>query len=228
MENENKYKEALDRAWDLYSGPTANVVTRAYLEQVFPELRDKKIVNRIRLCLDECVHSDVIRDYERDEVLSYLEKRLNHQKPAERDSEEVFDKIDNSFRKGREIGFREGVESVNVKPAEWSEEDKVMLNRIAYRLKDWDNIKAQQGYQDNYASQSPVKWVESLPDRFNLLPKQEQKPIDMDFVSDWLRKHIKTYLNSEYNEFHQTVEYDGNIDVERLIEDLKKAIEQQP
>lgn len=58
--------------------------------------------------------------------------------------------------------------------------------------------------------------------------QKEQKPIDIDFVSDWLRKHIKTYVNSEYNEFHKTVEYDGSINIERLIEDLKKAIEQRP
>lgn len=56
--------------------------------------------------------------------------------------------------------------------------------------------------------------------------RKEQKPIDIDFVSVWLRKHIKTYINSEYNEFHKAVEYDGSIDIERLIEDLKKAIEQ--
>ena len=70
---------------------------------------------------------------------------------------------------------------------------------------------------------------EDIPAIRAYLEKQkEQKPIDIDFVSDWLRKHIKTYVNSEYNEFHKTVEYDGSINVERLIEDLKKATEQQP
>jgi len=52
------------------------------------------------------------------------------QKPAEQDSEEVFDKIDKSFRKGREVGFQEGVESVKL--AEWSEEDKDNLNNIIW------------------------------------------------------------------------------------------------
>lgn len=45
---------------------------------LFPELKgreDEKIRKRIRLCLDECVHSDIIRDYERDECLAYLEKQ---------------------------------------------------------------------------------------------------------------------------------------------------------
>lgn len=57
--------------------------------------------------------------------------------------------------------------------------------------------------------------------------QKERKPIDIDFVSDWLKKHVREYVNSEYNEFHKTVEYDGSISIERLIEDLKKAIEQQ-
>ena len=35
---------------------------------------DEKMLKRIRLCLDECVHSDIIRDYERDECVAYLEK----------------------------------------------------------------------------------------------------------------------------------------------------------
>ena len=56
---------------------------------------------------------------------------------------------------------------------------------------------------------------------------KEQKPSYINFISDWLRKHIKTYVNSEYNEFHKTVEYDGSINIEHLIEDLKNAIEQQ-
>lgn len=58
--------------------------------------------------------------------------------------------------------------------------------------------------------------------------QKEQKPIDIVFVSDWLREHIKTYVNSEYNEFHKTVEYDGSVNVEKLIQDLKKAAEQKP
>ncbi len=68
-----------------------------------------------------------------------------------------------------------------------------------------------------------------LKDFVAYLEKQkEHKQVDIDFVSDWLRKHIKTYVNSEYNEFHKTMEYDGSINIEHLIEDLKKEIEQQP
>lgn len=60
--------------------------------------------------------------------ITYGMKGYSSEKPAEQDSEEVFDKIDNSFRKGREVGFREGVESV--KTSEWSEEDERILKGI--------------------------------------------------------------------------------------------------
>lgn len=36
---------------------------------------DEKIKKRITLCLEECVHSDVIRDYEKDECIAWLEKQ---------------------------------------------------------------------------------------------------------------------------------------------------------
>ena len=50
---------------------------------IFPELReskDEKIRKRIILCLEECVHSDIIRDYEKEECLAWLEKQ--GQKPV--------------------------------------------------------------------------------------------------------------------------------------------------
>lgn len=59
------------------------------LAVVIPELaesEDERIRKRICLCLDECVHSDIISDYERDECLAYIEKQ-KEQKPAGGSSE---------------------------------------------------------------------------------------------------------------------------------------------
>ena len=56
------------------------------LSEVIPELKeseDERIRKRIRLCLDECVHSDIIRDYERDECLAYLKKQKESPKSAD-------------------------------------------------------------------------------------------------------------------------------------------------
>ena len=73
MNYEKKYKEAMDRM---------ELCVRSGLkitpEYIFPELaesEDEKIKKRITLCLEECVHSDVIRDYEKDECAAWLEKQ---------------------------------------------------------------------------------------------------------------------------------------------------------
>ena len=73
------------------------------------------------------------------------------------------------------------------KPAEWSEKDKIMLNMIEYRLKDWDNIKAQQGYQDDCTLPSPIKWIKFLPKRFNLQQKKEWSKEEEEIIQSLIR-----------------------------------------
>ena len=67
----------------------------------------------------------------------------------------------------------------------------------------------------------------SLDDIIAYLEKQkEQKPsLNFEVISSWLRDHIRRYINSEYNEFHHCFEYDGTINVEELIDDLKVVID---
>ena len=43
---------------------------------------------------------------------------------------------------------------------------------------------------------------------------------------EWLGKNIRNYINWEYNEFHQCVEYDGGMDIEKMISDMRKAMEE--
>lgn len=45
-------------------------------------------------------------------------------------------------------------------------------------------------------------------------------------MCEWLEKHITNYINWEYNEFHQCVEYDGSYDIEKMISDVRKAMEE--
>ena len=59
------------------------------------------------------------------------------------------------------------------------------------------------------------------------LGKKEQKSLNIGAASEWLRKHVCNYMNSEYNEFHQCVEYDGSIDKEKLINDFEKAMQKE-
>ena len=72
----NKIEEAVKQI--KYAMPRLGKETEEALTFIVPELaesEEERIRKRIRLCLDECVHSDIIRDYERDEVLAYLEKQ---------------------------------------------------------------------------------------------------------------------------------------------------------
>lgn len=128
---------------------------------------------------------------------------------------------------------KEAIERVRSRFNEWAldEEDLTALQTLGLVDKESEDERIRKEIiriVDIWTGSSPV--VNGIPREtlLDYLEKQkEQKPVDIGFVSDWLRKHIKAYVNSEYNEFHKTVEYDGSINIEHLIEDLKKAIEQQ-
>lgn len=55
--------------------------------------------------------------------------------------------------------------------------------------------------------------------------KEQKHSLNFDAISSWLRGHASRYVNSEFNEFHHCTEYDGTINVERLIADLKVAVD---
>ena len=57
--------------------------------------------------------------------------------------------------------------------------------------------------------------------------QKEQKSLNISAASEWLRKHVCRYMNSEYNEFHKCVEYDGSIDKEKLINDFEEAMQKE-
>jgi len=77
LDYKEKYREALERAKTLYENANG-MILKKWVEQVFPELQeseDKKIMKCICLCLEECVHNDIIRDYEKDKCLAWLKKQ---------------------------------------------------------------------------------------------------------------------------------------------------------
>lgn len=79
---EKLYKDALGRAEAIASKGPASA---KFMSEIFPEFdkfNDERIRKKICLCIEECLHSDVIRDYERDELITYLEKQ-KEKKPAE-------------------------------------------------------------------------------------------------------------------------------------------------
>ena len=180
------------------------------------------------------------------------------QKPVECIPDSV--KFNEGFKTGRELGFREGVESV--KPAEWSEEDNIgwdeafacvtraekaakneeelqnavtaekWLKEIKFKYyvhpvkKEWsdedsDNLERVDNYLymlDNYigddcatpqAKADKIRrniqevlspWLKSLPERFNLQPKQEWSDEDeksFNNVLDGLRYTYEDLINNK-------------------------------
>ena len=66
-----------------------------------------------------------------------------------------------------------------------------------------------------------------LREAFGALERQKEQKhsLNFDAISSWLRDHVSRYVNSEFNEFHHCTEYDGTINVERLIANTVTADE---
>lgn len=111
-----KYEEALERAKQGMP-----------IDEVFPELKESEDERIRKMILDLVSISGNGNQWE--EINAWLEKQ-KEQKPT--DSEEIFESVDNAFRRGREVGFREGVESV--KTVECSEEDRKNIADFLYEL----------------------------------------------------------------------------------------------
>ena len=63
------------------NGSLMHEACEIFLPELF-ESEDERIRKRIRLCLEECVHSDIIRDYERSECIAWLERQKENPKSA--------------------------------------------------------------------------------------------------------------------------------------------------
>lgn len=188
------YDEALERARELLNSPRT-CFDIDQLKDIFQQLReseDERIRKRIKLCLAECVHKDIIRDYEHDEALAWLEKQ-KEQKPAEKISvsEELYEHIrnacaciddamssdtlcdmtdylemaDSSAQKAFDMVER----SVVKQPAEWSEEDETRLTNILIMLKEY--------VIHHYSKDDVNKSVDWLENRFKSLRPQPREEI---------------------------------------------------
>ena len=72
-----------------------------------------------------------------------------------------------------------------------------------------------------------VEYEKGIADTIAKYEQKEQKSLNISAASEWLRKNVCRYMNSEYNEFHKCVEYDGSIDKERLINDFEEAMQKE-
>lgn len=72
-----------------------------------------------------------------------------------------------------------------------------------------------------------AEYEKGVADTIAKYEQKERKSLNIIAASEWLRKHVCNYMNSEYNEFHKCVEYDGSIDKERLINDFEEAMQKE-
>ena len=85
-------------------------------------------------------------------------------------------------------------------------------------LKESDNERIGKAIIHTLTTSSPLSC--DLQEAISWIKDQKQR-YDINDICDWLKTHIKLYINSEYNEFHHAIEYDGTVDINGLINDLK-------
>ena len=158
QEKAKAYDEALERAKTIQE-KSNGMILKKWLWGVFPELReseDGRIRKCICLCLEECVHNDIIRDYEKDKCLAWLEKQLT---PQVRTGLEWVNTIDDACDKryaeeyahgeycheqSFKWGFQEGVDWLE-KQGEKSTDEMKELLRTEYEKGRADAIAEMQG-----------------------------------------------------------------------------------
>lgn len=153
---EKKYNEALERA---RKGMP--------IDEVFPELKENED-ERIRKALIRFfkhTHNWVNLKYDGDEIVAYLEKQKDSPMPE--------DTV--IFQKGVAEGRR--LEREEQRPAEWSEEDKTMLERCISKMANIIPVPGKHGLTnmsfEKHTDEKLAAWLKFLPERFNPQPKQE-------------------------------------------------------
>ena len=215
-EKAKAYDEALERATNWYNANT-NEGFRGIFEDIFPQLtkiKDERIRKCIRLCLDECVHSDIIRDYERDECLAYLEKQ--------KEQEHICDsaQYEEGFKTGLEIGLRKQKEQ---KPAECIE-DSVKFEE-GFKAGRESGLRDGQKYVlnnlDSYGLCKPAEWSD-YKDKVNV-PYCSSEP-------EWSEedeKNLKSVVSTLWfalNTPHFPLNYDRIIELEGWLKSFRPPL----
>lgn len=125
------------------------------------------------------------------------------------------------------IGAAEMTEALNelIPELRESEDEEIRKDIIGGLMWQRDNLKSEGPHDNNLIL---TGFCFTVGKHLTYLEKQkEQRLLSVSAASEWLRKHVCNYVNSEYNEFHKCVEYDGSIDKEKLINDFEKAMQKE-
>lgn len=191
-EKAKRYDDAIERAriWKDKSGMPKD--KQGILDDIFPELKeseDERIRKIITLCLNECVHSDIIRDYEKDDAIAWLEKQADKGKLIQelgeykvKYTQEVLEKYingmsnedDERLRKTTiaflkdfaEQGYENAVECIDwlekqgeIKSNKWTEGDVVRHGGILALV--INGRKAMKSNCEQITIQYPDEWVKA-------------------------------------------------------------------
>ena len=89
MDYKEKYNKLVEAVKVLQETNPSDKGIQNWVNDNVPELRESEDEKRrkiITLCLEECVHSDIIRDYEKDDAIAWLEKQKQNPAWTEEDS----------------------------------------------------------------------------------------------------------------------------------------------
>ena len=120
------------------------------------ESEDEKTRRMIDDTLHQAVISEFISETSYRKMSAYLEKQ-KEQKPVDLDN--IRKEL---YQSGYNDGYEHGVQ--DIKPAEWSEEDEVIIREITSCLQ--ENAKENVFY-------ACTNWLKELPQRFVIQPKKE-------------------------------------------------------
>ena len=245
-EKAKAYDKALEKAKYLHAaaangGYEIDVKT---FECLFPKLKeseDEKVKKIITLCLEECVHSDIIRDYEKDDALAWLEKQES--------LKDIIDRYKDSwYNEGKIAGMTEGLtdnekyqqgwHDALEKQGEWKPDDNV---EPTFKVGDWitnGDCKCQIAFIDNrywYSETCVLGDITSIDKTFHLWSINDARDGDVlatEPIDSYQSPFVAIYKNHGLDFFNSYcfISFDGKFheaETGHSIENIHPATKEQ-
>ena len=212
MDYKKKYKEALEIVKAYYNRTCFSSIINSQeeketLERAFPELKesgDEKIPKLLHelLCAEVTAGQFEKHGLTVDDALYWIEKQKEHkvvQDEIEREYIRTLHSLISDFLrdKGDDVVDREYYQQIydwlegrhiEQKPAEWSEEDEKNLEKCISHMINIIPVPGKHGLEDmsfeKHIDEELVTWLNLLPKRFNLQPKQEWSEEDERMIRE--------------------------------------------
>jgi hypothetical protein len=226
-EKAKAYDEVVNKLRHFIAKGVDPLITRADVQDFFPELAEsegEKVIKRITLCLEECVHSDVIRDYEKDECTAWLEKQKGiicgispNSAWSEEDKGIIEEVVSYLINYSNIVESKEDANRIEYlidkiqdicphQKQEWSEEDEQHIDSLLKRLEGMCK-KGATYTATRFAVSQDIDWLKSLKGRVQPQPKQEWSEEDEHRIKDTIY-----FLDTAKKHYASTEELDACID----------------